>query len=276
MKKQTFLITLTMVLLAPLFANAQQEELGLASYYSDLFHGKPTASGELYDKDKFTAAHKTLPFGTTIKVTRLDNGKSVQVRVNDRGPYISGRIVELSRAAAEKIGLVTDGVARVKVEVLSKKDQSTAKIATATNPSTSKGTVSTKGSESKTVQKKESGASAKPKTVPVSTSSAKKDVAGSGSELYEVSLTKEEMKGFGVQVAAFKSEDAMFKKVQELKAQWFDKVLVSVAETKDGSKIYKIILGSFETKDAAEEYKKNLKKNKKMDGFVVDLSQMKP
>ena len=88
---------------------AQDEEFGLASYYSDLFHGKPTASGELYDKTKFSCAHKTFPFGTMLKVTRLDNNKSVQVRVTDRGPFISGRVVEVSRAAADAIGLVHPG-----------------------------------------------------------------------------------------------------------------------------------------------------------------------
>ncbi len=98
---------------------AQDEEFGLASYYSDLFHGKPTTSGEPYDKNKFTCAHKTHPFGTMLKITRLDNNKTVQVRVTDRGPFISGRVVEISRASAEAIGLVQDGSARVKVEVAS-------------------------------------------------------------------------------------------------------------------------------------------------------------
>ena len=274
MKKQAFLLTLMTILVMPMFLQAQQEELGLASYYSDLFHGKPTASGELYDKDKMTAAHKTLPFGTTIKVTRLDNGKSVQVRVNDRGPYISGRIVELSRAAAEKIGLVNDGVTRVKVEVVA--DNAKTEVATA-SPKTSekKETVSAKGATEQTTTKEEKAPASKPKAVAVKSATPKKGVKSTASAgLYEVSLKREDMKGFGVQVAAFENQDAMFKKVEELKAKWFDKVLVSVAEKKDGTKLYKIILGSFETRNEAEEYKKNLKKNKKMDGFVVDLSKL--
>ncbi len=274
MKKQAFLITLLAVLLVPVFVNAQQEELGLASFYSDLFQGKPTASGELYDKNKMTAAHKTLPFGTTIKVTRLDNGKSVKVTVNDRGPYISGRIVELSRAAAEKIDLVRDGVTRVKVEVVS--DETSGKEAvTSSKPSPGKKeAVTAKGGQTKTAKKAEKKSPTKPKAVAVKSATSGKGKSSTSTGLYEVSLKREDMKGFGVQVAAFKSEDAMFKKVEELKSQWFDKVLVSVAESKDGSKLYKIILGSFATKNEAEEYKKNLKKNKKMDGFVVDLSKI--
>lgn len=93
-------------------------EKGEASYYADKFHGRPTASGEKYNKKAFTAAHKTLPFGTKVRVTNLKNNKSVDVIINDRGPFKAGRIIDLSRAAAEKIGLINDGVAKVTVEVL--------------------------------------------------------------------------------------------------------------------------------------------------------------
>lgn len=93
-------------------------EKGEASYYADKFHGRPTASGEKYNKKAFTAAHKTLPFGTKVRVTNLNNNKSVDVIINDRGPFKAGRIIDLSRAAAEKIGLINDGVAKVTVEVL--------------------------------------------------------------------------------------------------------------------------------------------------------------
>ncbi len=105
---------------------SQAEEFGVASYYSDLFHGKPTASGELYDKDKLTCAHKTLPFGTIVKITRQDNKKSVEVKVNDRGPFISGRVVEISKAAAHRLDLVNDGSASVSVEVVKSAGESLA------------------------------------------------------------------------------------------------------------------------------------------------------
>ena len=91
---------------------------GIASYYSDVFHGKKTACGEVYDKHKLTAAHRTLPIGTKIKITRLDNAKSVVVRINDRGPWSKNRILDMSRAAAEKIGLTRAGKAQVKFEVI--------------------------------------------------------------------------------------------------------------------------------------------------------------
>jgi len=99
------------------FANAQVQT-GKASFYADKFEGRPTASGEKYRHSKLTAAHKTLPFGTKIKVTNIANNLSVEVVVNDRGPYVDGRIVDLSKAAAEKLGFISKGIADVQVEVL--------------------------------------------------------------------------------------------------------------------------------------------------------------
>ena len=93
---------------------------GRASYYATKFNGRRTASGETYNSKLLTAAHQTLPFGTQIKVTNLRNMKSVVVRVNDRGPHVRGRIVDLSRAAAQLIGITRTGVARVKLEILAK------------------------------------------------------------------------------------------------------------------------------------------------------------
>jgi rare lipoprotein A len=88
---------------------------GLASYYADSYEGKTTANGEIYRQGKITAAHKTLPFGTKVEVTNLSNNKSVVVRINDRGPYISGRIIDLTKAAAREIDMVGAGVAKVKI-----------------------------------------------------------------------------------------------------------------------------------------------------------------
>ena len=93
-------------------------ECGGASYYADQFNGAQTASGEIYRPSKYTAAHKTLPFGTMVRVTRVDDGRSVDVTVNDRGPFTPGRVIDLSYVAAEEIGLIIDGVTDVCVEVL--------------------------------------------------------------------------------------------------------------------------------------------------------------
>ena len=91
---------------------------GAASWYGGKFHGRLTANGERYDMNELTAAHKTLPFGTKVKVTNSANGKSVVVRINDRGPFVAGRTIDLSRGAATAVGMLGSGVAKVKLDVL--------------------------------------------------------------------------------------------------------------------------------------------------------------
>ena len=91
---------------------------GVASWYGPGFHGQPTSSGTIYDQNLLTAAHQKLPLGTRARVTNLENGKSVDVLVNDRGPFAKGRIIDLSYAAAREIGMIGPGTARVRVDVL--------------------------------------------------------------------------------------------------------------------------------------------------------------
>lgn len=91
---------------------------GKASYYADPYHGRPTASGEIFDKNKVTAAHRTLPFNTWVRVENMLNGKAVEVRINDRGPFVSGRVIDLSLGAAKKIDMVRAGVVPVVLKVI--------------------------------------------------------------------------------------------------------------------------------------------------------------
>ncbi|MFL0356267.1 septal ring lytic transglycosylase RlpA family protein [Erythrobacter sp. GH1-10] len=91
---------------------------GVASYYGRRFHGRRTANGERFDMRGMTAAHKTLPFGTKVRVTNPRNGRSVVVRINDRGPFVRGRTIDVSRAAAEELGMVSRGHARVELDVV--------------------------------------------------------------------------------------------------------------------------------------------------------------
>lgn len=95
-----------------------QVQTGKASFYADKFDGHPTASGEKYRHNKLTGAHKTLPFGTVVRVTNVDNNQSVEVTINDRGPYVDGRIIDVSKSAAEQLGFVNKGLAEVKLEVI--------------------------------------------------------------------------------------------------------------------------------------------------------------
>lgn len=97
---------------------------GEASYYADKFAGRTTANGETFDPSEMTAAHPSLPFDTRVRVTRVQNGESVTVRINDRGPYADDRIIDLSEAAAQKIGMIDEGVVEVRLEVLERPDES--------------------------------------------------------------------------------------------------------------------------------------------------------
>jgi len=99
-------------------ADYRYDETGIASWYGPGFHGRETANGELYDQEAMTAAHRTLPMPSLVRVTNLENGRSVKVRINDRGPFAHGRIIDLSRRAAELLDFVNAGTAKVRVQIL--------------------------------------------------------------------------------------------------------------------------------------------------------------
>ncbi len=96
------------------------DQIGIASHYGRWHRGRQTASGERFDDRKLTAAHPTLPLGTKIRVTNINNGRSVDVRINDRGPYVKGRVLDLSSRAAKEIGIIKEGVAPVRIEIVAR------------------------------------------------------------------------------------------------------------------------------------------------------------
>ena len=120
MKKQNLLLTVaTLIISLGLALTASADTLrGQASYYADSLQGGKTASGAPYDKNAMTAAHRTLPLGTVVRVTYLKTGKTAEVTINDRGPYVKNRIIDLSGAAAQRLGLKDDGVGEVEIEIL--------------------------------------------------------------------------------------------------------------------------------------------------------------
>ena len=97
---------------------AKEKISGMTSWYSDKFHGKATSSGELYNKNELTAAHRSLPFGTKVKVTNVKNGKSVVVKINDRGPHNKSRVLDLSKTAFNEIGSIDSGTLNIEMEVI--------------------------------------------------------------------------------------------------------------------------------------------------------------
>lgn len=117
MKRISLLIIATLIFLTPLFSEIYKTGV-TASYYAEDFHGKRTSNGERFNMNDYTCAHKSLPFNTILKVTNLANGKTCEVRVNDRGPFVASREIDLSKAAAIKLGMIGSGTTKVKLEIV--------------------------------------------------------------------------------------------------------------------------------------------------------------
>jgi len=207
---------------------------GMASYYADKFEGKPTASGEKYKHDRLTAAHKTLPFGTIIRVTNLANNKTVEVKVNDRGPFVEGRIVDLSKLAATRLDFVNKGLAKVKLEVVK-------------NPG---------GKES-------AYDPGKPNMT---------DPNVEEKEFYEFSVNRLTPTGFGVQIGTYQELANLVRLSDNLQKSYRKKVTVQVSIL-NGTKVYRIIIGRESTRKKAEALKQKLKK-KYPDCFVVEFRNL--
>ena len=121
MKTITLFILGTILLLGASSCAPKITQTGKASYYADKFNGRRTANGEIFRQRKKTAASKTLPFGTIVKVKNLSNGRTVKVRINDRGPFVEGRFIDLSKSAAKKIGMIRAGVQAVQIKYKEKR-----------------------------------------------------------------------------------------------------------------------------------------------------------
>jgi rare lipoprotein A len=120
MNTRIYLICILLILFLPCSSYSDQVfvKSGLASWYGSGHHGNRTASGDKFDMNVYTAAHKTLEFGTKVKVLNIDNGRMVVVTINDRGPYVKGRIIDLSKSAASQLGCMRKGICRVKLEIV--------------------------------------------------------------------------------------------------------------------------------------------------------------
>ncbi|BDS15344.1 septal ring lytic transglycosylase RlpA family protein [Aureispira anguillae] len=260
------IVSTQMVLAAPI-------EKGLASYYDDSFHGRKTASGEKYDKNKLTAAHKTLPFGTKIRIKNPANGKFVEVVVNDRGPYIKGRIIEVSKKAAQQIDLVKVNVAPVEITVISGPDSKVA--ASSTQPKTA--ATPKVAATTKTAAKPKTVTKTAPKTKKVEKKKDNLIVEAKEMEtggLYKMQVLKLQPKGFGVQVAGYSDYESVVQQLAVFQKNWFKGATVFVDEL-NGKPYYKIILGPMNTREEAVSYCASLKQKYQLkDAFVVDIEAL--
>jgi rare lipoprotein A len=213
------------------FSQAYIQE-GIASYYADKFEGRTTASGEKYKHSKFTAAHKTLPFGTLVRVTNKGNSKTVDVKINDRGPFVTGRIIDLSKSAAQQIDMINEGLAEVTIEVIDAGDG--------------------KGNDYSTGV------------------SGQTDIPIEEKEYYELGVTRSNPSGYGVQIGSFRELANLIRLAENLKASYKKKVTVQVSVLND-VKVYKIIIGQEKSREKSEKLRDKLKK-RYPDSFIITFA----
>lgn len=269
------LFALYMLLSLALGAQKSPEEFGKCGYYADALHGRNTASGEKYDKTKLTCAHKSLPFGTIIRVTRLDNQKSVEVRVNDRGPYVDGYVTDISRKAAEEIDLIKAGVAKVKIEVV---EPLKAPEFTPVDPGSKDATFDQSpdgaapeedaSGKAMLLSKTQKQATAKPvsnKTAPVVTKA-----------VYSVKVAQPVVSGFGIQIANLNNAKNAMEEMNKLQPLAPDQVLLLVeTDNTTGEKVaYKVLVGPFADRASADKKQRELAQKGYGKAFIVDLNNL--
>ncbi|HCT29617.1 MAG TPA: septal ring lytic transglycosylase RlpA family lipoprotein [Bacteroidales bacterium] len=240
-------ITFIAILLGFIIQNGYSQvgftQEGFASVYAEKFEGRTTASGESYSFRKATCAHLNLPFGTLVKITNLSNNKSVVVRVNDRGPFVPDRIIDISRSAAEKLGIT--GTTKVKIEVVEGPSQLNVEqpnnIVQTTNQSTKQS---------------------------VNSSEVKQEIIPEN-ELYELKVNLIQPHGFTIQIGSYKELVNMLRIANDIKISLKKDVRVQVS-TLNNEKIYRLFVGSFNTRKEAEIFKEKISKIYP-DCFIVEL-----
>lgn len=236
-----------------------QTQTGKASFYGDKFEGRQTASGEIYKHNLPTAAHRKLPFGTKIKVTNLQTDKSAIVKINDRGPFIRGRIVDLSQSVANYLGILESGVSEVKIEVLA--DQN---VAIKSYEGSSSSSVSTPRPP---IQNQQIPSKAETTSENFETESPKGDLKN---EFFELNVNEVDPDFYGVQIASFEQSDNLLRMVNRLKIDYNKNAIIQVKPVND-SKVYTVIIGQFKTREAADAFKKSMQ-NQYPGAFVVDMT----
>lgn len=243
-------------------------ETGIASYYSDMLHGNLTANGERYNRYSFTGAHKTLPFGSKVIVTNLSNDKSVVVTINDRGPFVEGRIIDLSHAAAQSIDLLQPGIIQVRLDVIEESNSINTDHSHLTHPEEL-----SKLEEERllkdTVQITASVVEESKNTVIVEVDSFD-IVADTLGHLVGHIYASDDHEvlpgGYGVQVSATSSFNNALAYSKRLEAEGFHPVFVEAANVRH-SHVFRVIVGNYATRMQAD-YAHNKYLEKGLNGFV--------
>ena len=297
------LITLFIACGLILSTHAQHVETGLASYYSDASQGMPTASGELYDKRQYTAAHLLLDFGTIVRVVNVKNGRAVNVKINDVGPSTKARVIDLSRAAAEALGMVRDGVVQVRIEEIGKWPSDRNKhVLGPVSAASSAGRVSDApptsfppaGQASTSTQAEPIDMTGEddfqlpgniqsqpPATLPTNTRMEQPaptmpdatPVVQRGSGLFKFYAARVAAEGYGIQVGAYADYRNVMEVADKLHSEGMEDLLIH-ARVVDGKDVFRLIVGPFNSRGLAETYVKKLDQMR-LKGVIVTLTGMR-
>jgi rare lipoprotein A len=265
-------------LFQPNAAHAWQSapEYGKASYYGEKLQGRKTASGQKYDKKKFTCAHKTHPFGTMLRVTRVDDNRSVLVTVNDRGPFAEGRVVDVSGIAAERLGMVKEGIIAVKIEVVSSQPESIpvnpAPITTPVEVPASKPTA--QAGQQEIVLGYTGAKPISATTSPAATSNAAASEATAPGRLYKIAATEAPKQGYAVQLSNLSQNGRLLGELSGLVKKWPGKIMVSQTGDLPEFSSFRLLIGPFPDRATADKFKAEAAKKGYPKCFVVELGKM--
>jgi rare lipoprotein A len=258
------------------------QEKGYAINYKESDASRLTSSSELYDPNKLTAAHNTIPIGTYVQITRIDNGASVIVRINDRGPFIPNRILALSKAAANKLGLKKYEKIYVQLSIVPKKESQSTPIESIEKkpeiPFYQPGSTQiSSGMELKEPVKLKLQPKEEVDTQ-VTQQMEKTDIPRVLNEslkdgIYQLQMNKISEKGFAIQIGSFQNTAILWKEIAKLHNRWFKQILVQTYESANGIVTHKLMLGPFSTKEKASSYKNNLKEKYGIEGFIISLEE---
>lgn len=198
------------------------KQSGIASFYADKFEGRTTANGEKYKHEKLTAAHRTLPFGTILSVKNLENGNEVTVRVNDRGPFVKDRIIDLSKSAAKKLDFINQGITKVEIVSIGNSDEQRKTYSSLDRPPQRNTDLHDK--------------------------------------YYSLSVNEQKLKGYGVQIGSYREMVNLVQLADELQKTYNDRIFIQVSVLQE-VKYYKIIIGNVKERQKADKLHDKLKVN---------------
>lgn len=227
---------LIVVLPLCIYAQVGYIQEGIASYYADNFEGRVTASGERYSHLKATCAHVSIPFGSLVKITNLDNNQTAIARVNDRGPFVPGRIIDVSKSVAERLGMIGTGIARVRIEVIDNQGIILNSQEVVSKKAATK--VGKKTTNSQTTETKTNQQVAHPESI----------------EYFSVEVQKQTKKGFYIQMGSFREQTNIFSLLADAQEQFGKKTCVQVVAV-NNDRLFKLLIGPFTSRADAEKVK---------------------